>query len=320
MTARVVALTGARGFVGSAVSWALEEAGHTVIPVRSPRLVADTDDPAALVTAASTSEQVLVIADLLRRADVLVNAAGDPDASSTLTEELLGANALLPRILLEAAAAAGVPRMVHVSSAVVQNDRPVLDDSEDMRAFSAYSRSKVSGEIVLRQDPPAGVVVVRYRPPSVHASDRRVTRRVARIAASPLASVASPGSQPTPQALLPNVASAIAFLATTGTTPPSVVIHPWEGLSAAALMEALGDRPPHRIPRALARAVVGAGRAVGWLSPVVAANVRRVELLWLGQRQAASWLTGQGWTPPVGTEGWDQLVPASGSPATRGMP
>ena len=78
--------------------------------------------------------------------DVLINAAGNPDASSQDEDGLYGANALLPALLLRAARAAGVRRFVHVSSAVVQNDKAVLDASEDLRPFSPYSASKVMGE------------------------------------------------------------------------------------------------------------------------------------------------------------------------------
>lgn len=311
MTTLTVALTGAGGFVGSAVQRELRADGHLVTPIRSPRLTAETDDVADLIAEAVNSGHVETLAQQLVGADVLVNAAGDPDASSTRSARLLGANALLPRILLEAAASADVPRLVHVSSAVVQNDKSVLDDGEQMQPFSAYSQSKAAGEMVLRHDGPAGVRVVRYRPPSVHAPGRRITRRVAHFASSPLASVARPGSQPTPQALLPNVAAAVAFLATTPQHPPAVVIHPWEGLSVAGLMTELGGRPPRQLPRTVARLAVEIGRLAGRLSLAAAVNTRRLELLWLGQRQQTSWLTRAGWQPVVGPEGWYQLGRAS---------
>ncbi|MGW5360159.1 NAD-dependent epimerase/dehydratase family protein [Actinopolymorpha pittospori] len=313
----VVALLGAGGFVGSAVRGALEQYGHAVKAVSSPRLSTSNVDPVVLIDQARRSPELASIVDALTGADVVVNAAGVPDASSLRLETLVGANALLPRLVLEAASRARVRRMVHVSSAVVQSDRAVLDASEEMAPFSPYSTSKVLGEQVLRADPPAEVSVVRFRPPSVHASGRRVSRRIARIAASPVASVARPGSQPSPQALLPNVASAIAFLATCVDVPPAVVTHPWEGLTSASLMETLGGgRRPLMIPRTLARGAVGTGRWLGRLSPAVAANVRRLEVLWLGQEQARSWLEVQGWGPPVGAEGWHEL--ANSSDATSG--
>ena len=35
---------------------------------------------------------------------------------------------------------------------------------------------------------------------------------------------------------------------------------------------------------------------------------RPIQVLWFGQRQETSWLTRQGWTPPIGTEGWRRLA------------
>ena len=241
----------------------------------------------------------------LPAASAVVNAAGDPDASSVDALALDAANGWLPVLLAAAAARAGVPRFVHVSSAVVQGRRPVLDETSATAPFSPYSRSKIAGEARLAVAQLPGVVI--YRPPSVHDVERRVTLMTTRIAASRAASVLRPGTQPSPQALLPNVAAAVAHLATCSNQPPTYVIHPWEGLTTAGLMRVLGGRRPALLPRPLANAVLGSLRGLGRLSPAMAANARRVEMLWLGQRQAESWLTQQGWRPPVGPEGWIEL-------------
>jgi hypothetical protein len=37
------------------------------------------------------------------------------------------------------------------------------------------------------------------------------------------------------------------------------------------------------------------------------ANARRLEMLWLGQKQAHSWLTQNGWSPVVGAARWRAL-------------
>lgn len=306
---RAVALLGATGFVGSAVRLALARGDRQVRPVRAPRLVTTCRTVPNLVAEAGSSAEVDRLADELAGAEVVVNAAGDPDASSQRRQALLAANALLPRVVLEAAARAGVSRMIHVSSAVVQGNRDILDAGEEMSPFSPYSMSKVLGEQVVRTQVPDQVSVTSYRPPSVHAPGRRVTRRVAQIAASRLTSVAWPGTQNSPQALLPNVAAAVAFLATCGQQPPEIVLHPWEGISAAALLTILGNgRRPVLVPRSWACAAIAAGRLVGHLAPSVAANTRRIEVLWLGQSQARSWLEDQGWRPPVGLDGWHQLA------------
>lgn len=305
MTAeRVVVVLGASGFVGSAVVDALRLRGATVVSAKAPRAepVPAAELPAALKR---QTEAVAALGTTFAGVDAVVNAAGIPDASSRDEPSLMAANALMPAMAATAAAAAAVPRFVQVSSAVVQGRAAMLDQSDLVSPFSAYSRSKAIGEALVREI--GGRSAVVYRPPSVHAADRRVSRMIARIARSPIASVARPGSSPTPQALLPNVADAIAFLALCDERPPAVVAHPSEGLTTAGLLLLLGGRAPREIPHHIATAVVTLLAAAGRVLPRLAADARRVEMLWLGQAQATSWLTEVGWTPPVGHDGWAAL-------------
>lgn len=300
-----IAVLGGSGFVGSAVLRALPEGA---VSISAPRLRSTGRSADAMRVEAAEHPEVTRLTDSFHGVDVVINAAGNPDASSLDEDALFGANALLPALVLRSAALAGVTRVVHVSSAVVQNDKPTLDSSEDLRPFSPYSASKVLGEIVVREDL-SGVESVRYRPPSVHADSRRVTRMIRRVATSPAATVASPGTQLTPQALLPNVAAAIAALATWRGPVPTVVHHPSEGVTVTSLMEDLsGGRPPTVLPQWFARAFVALAKLVGRVHRPTAANARRVELLWLGQEQAPSWLSEQGWDVPVGREGWQELA------------
>lgn len=245
------------------------------------------------------------LAEQLADVEVVINAAGNPDASISDETVLMAPNALLPAVVASAVHRAGVPRFVHVSSAVVQGRAAVLDQSAQVQPFSAYSRSKALGEQLVHEM--AGQAAVVYRPPSVHAPDRRVSRVTARIARSPLSTVARPGSSPSPQALLANVADAIAFLATCETHPPTTVAHPSEGLTTATLLTFLGGRRPVELPHVFATAVVAALTASGRAVPAIAANARRVEMLWFGQGQAPSWLTAAGWTAPAGHDAWKEL-------------
>lgn len=295
-----IAVVGATGFVGTAVRKNLTSLGHEVVAVPAPRVASANVEEG--VEGQSTSLDSLSAA--LRGVQAVVNCSGNPDASEQNSDALLAANAVSPAVVARAARLAGVQKLIQVSSAVVQGRRPRLDESDETEEFSSYAFSKAEGERRVRREFSDATI---YRPPSVHAASRRVTSKTARIARSPMATVAAPGDQPSPQALIGNVASAIGFLAVTENAPPPVVIHPWEGLTSVDVMELLGGKRPVILPRSLARGVCQALELAGRRFPVVAANARRVEMLWFGQGQAGSWLTSAGWTPPLGRDAWREL-------------
>ena len=324
----LVGLAGSSGFVGGAVLRELRALRHEVRPVQVPRLTTELASASELIELARHHLQLHPeLGGELANCDVLINAAGNPDASSRSRSALLGANALTVALLGVLAQQQPIRRMVHVSSAVVQGDVPTLNDEPAAAPFSTYSESKFAGEKVVEQlaaDASAETQFVIYRPPSVHAADRRVSRLVHKLARSPLAVVAGRGDHTTPSALLGNVASAIAFLATCTDEPPLRVQHPSEGLSTAELMRILGGKEPLHLPTSLARAMVRTLKWSGRRAPALAANARRVEVLLLGQAQARSWLDTARWQRPIGREGWlalaselDQAVPDSLSLGTN---
>ena len=279
-----IAVVGASGFVGSAVAEAARRAGHTVIPLRAPRLAPGTE------LRGPTRDLAAQVADV----DVVVNCAGNPDASASSLEDLHMVNSVLPGVIGSAARVAGVPRYVHVSSAVVQGRREILDSSRETDAFSAYARSKIDGEVSAWTEGPEATIV--YRPPSVHAPTRRVTRQLASIAISPLSTVAGTGDRPTPQTHIIDVADAILTLCTARNPPPAVVHHPWQGHTTGGLLRLLGDgRAPRQVPESFGRLLLRVAAAAGRLAPRVAPYARRVEMIWFGQAQGPSWLTEQGW-------------------------
>jgi len=293
-----IAVIGASGFVGSAVVDAARSAGHDTLSLSGPRLA----------TAGTTHEDVITaLAAQLGDVDVVVNCAGNPDASATRIEDLEAANSVLPGVIGAAARRAAVPRYVHVSSAVVQGRLPVLDSSDRVDGFSPYARSKIGGENRARAQGPSSITV--YRPPSVHSPTRRVTRQLTAIARSPLSTVAAPGDRPSPQTHVLDVADAILFLCTSPVSPPSVVHHPWQGHTTAGLLHLLGGgRRPREIPARVARVALRAASGASRLSPRAAPYARRIEMIWLGQAQGSSWLTEQGWRPLTTEDDWMLLA------------
>lgn len=291
-----IAVIGASGFVGSAVTEAARESGHDVLCLHAPRL-----QP----TGSGSERAITALASRLVGVDVVINCAGVADAAANHSDSVTAANAILPGVIGEAAKHAGVRRFVHVSSAVVQGRLTVLDGSGAVDAFSVYAKSKLAGEWAAREHGPEFTTI--YRPPSVHGPNRRHTHHLAAVARSPFASVAAPGAQPTPQTHVSDVASAVVFLATSPSPPPPVVHHPWQGLTTSDLLRLLGGREPTRIPEPVARALLRAGRAAAKVVTGLDPHVRRVEMAWFGQRQAESWLTVRGWTPVTTASDWAQL-------------
>ncbi|MGC0272904.1 NAD-dependent epimerase/dehydratase family protein [Pseudactinotalea sp. Z1739] len=318
-----IAVLGASGFVGSAVRAAARHAGHHVIEVPAPRLTtAARGTDAVHAQAMMADDDAATLADRLTEAQVVINAAGLATPGAGMTDAVVGANALLPGVVVRAAALAGAERVVHVSSAAVHGEARVLDPAAQPRPASPYGWSKLWGEQVasaaVLQSPPtpgagqpergagqpdhgvgqpdrrprrgdhgaSGPTVVTYRPTSVHGPGRSVTDQVRRLARSPLACVAAPGDDPTPQVMVEQVAAHALHLATAPEVPTGPVIHPWEGWTTSSFLQHLGDgRRPRRIPRPLARAALAVAKTAGRLHPRLGANARRLEMLWFGQRQ-----------------------------------
>ncbi|MEW1938012.1 NAD(P)-dependent oxidoreductase [Dietzia maris] len=298
-----VGVVGATGFVGAAVVETVRRMDRVdVVSLRAPR--AEWCPGGAEPLMSRNADLIKEFACRLVGLDAVVNCAGNPGASSSNREALWAANCATAGVVAAAATRAGVPRLVHVSSAAVLGRAEVLSDTLATRPENAYGESKADGETAVLG---AHLRPVIYRPPGVHGRDRKVTLALCRLARSRFASVAAPGDDNAPQALIGNVASAIGFLATSEVEPPLVVTHPSEGLETGELLELLGGSSPRLIPRVVAGSLLNTGFALSKLSPWLYAQVRRVEVLWFGQRQGSSWLSCQGWRPPYGKAEWERL-------------
>ncbi|MBN7793386.1 NAD-dependent epimerase/dehydratase family protein [Microbacterium esteraromaticum] len=294
-SARTWAVVGASGFVGSAVVARLRRGGADVIEVQAPRLRQDAitaTDLAGMIAAAARHPERERVAAQVASADVVINAAGlaTPDASAD--DHLYGANALLPALLAEACAEAGVARLVHLSSAAVQGRRPILTSSSEVAPFSPYSHSKALGERVLllmaQQERMPQIVVLRAT--SVQGAGRRTTERLIRLAQSPFSSVATPASAPSVTSSITRLAETTVDLGATRSAIPGIVLQPWEGFSTGRVLEvAASGRSPRTLPRWCCRLFVTCGYLSGRILPRVTGVTRRVEVMWFGQAQAMGW-------------------------------
>lgn len=286
-------IVGATGFVGSAVLSAAQDAGLDVTAFPAPRLTTDATSSRQILDEAARHPALAELVAAMSGASVVVNAAGVAAPRSADTAELRGANALLPAVLAYACSEAGVDRLIHLSSAAVQGQREILDETSDLAPFSAYSRSKALGEDALRltagQGEAEGTHPVVVRATSVQGPDRPTTAALARLAASPLASVAAPGTASTPVTSVESLADYVVQVGTFAGPLPAVVLQPGEGMTVRSVLEAAGGTPIV-LPRSLCRVVLRSGYAVSALfGERLHGSLRRVELMWFGQAQAPGW-------------------------------
>ena len=283
---RVVAVVGASGFVGSAVASYLN-ANHEVRRLVAPRLPVPATSLSDLRAAVDEAAVDAYAERYLGGVNLIVNAAGLATATSTQLPALLGANAVLPLFLAEAAQRAQVGSYVHISSAAVQG-RGLLTESEEMRPENPYAVSKALGEVLLRRHSP--IATVRYRPTSVHGPTRAITRSLVKVARSPLAAVAAPGDDPSPQMPVERLAQAVALVCAEAGSAPEVVLHPWEGATTETVMSVLGGKDHKRLPRTFARSTVAGAYAAARMRRGLLGHARRLDMLLFGQEQAAGWL------------------------------
>lgn len=175
-----VLVTGATGFTGGHLARALRRRGdHVRAIVRNPAgasalaaagidvVQGDLTDRASLERAARGIEVVYNIAALYRE-------AGLPDSVYHAV------NATAVQTVIEAAAAAGVRRVVHCSTVGVHGDveHPPANEDAPLRPGDVYQIAKVEGERLAREAAArTGIEVVIARPTGIYGpGDRRLLK------------------------------------------------------------------------------------------------------------------------------------------------
>jgi len=282
--ARRVAVTGSTGFLGSALVDALAAAGWRVtalvrgtsaadaverVRARARVAVADVTDPSSLPPA-------------LDGADAVIHAAAVIGYRPRLHAEMERVNVGGTRAVLDAAAAAGVGRLVHVSSvaAVGVSDEPVLLDETTPwnagRLRAPYFDTKHRAERLVLAAAGRGLDATIVNPAVVHGPSTvpsNSTELLRSIARGRVRLVPETGLNCVPLATV--VAGTLAALER-GRRGRRYVLA-GENLTLAGLVERVGRlvgapaRGPRRIPTALRRPL----RAVmGLLDPLVPRGAR----------------------------------------------
>ena len=175
-----VLVTGATGFTGGHLARALVRRGHTVValvrdPARAAGLAADgvtlaegdIRDRASIERAASGAEVIYHIAAIYRQAGLR-------------DEEYRAVNAHAVGTVVDAAAHAGVRRVVHCSTVGVHGDveHPPADEEAPLEPGDIYQVTKLEGEQVAREaSARTGVEVVIARPTGIYGpGDRRLLK------------------------------------------------------------------------------------------------------------------------------------------------
>ena len=301
---------GASGFVGSSIVARLNAEGISVDPIEAPRLATRALDSRTIIEEAQLLEGIIdSLADAFAGAQVVVNAAGLAAPNMQDVPALVGANALLPAVIAIAAHRTGVRRVIHLSSAAVQGAKSVLDASEYTAPFSAYSFSKALGEEALldlqdtfhevshgETSEPVELCILRAT--SVQGRGRRTTEVFAKIASSPLASVAGAGTRKSPVSSSYALAEFVVKVGSFKGELPSIVLQPWEGETVASTMADAGRRKPVHLPEWLCNLAVKTGYTVSeMLNDRFQGSVRKVELMWFGQELDDSWARENGLLP-----------------------
>jgi dihydroflavonol-4-reductase len=143
-------VTGASGFVGSAVAKAFRESGHRVRAFVRPGSPTININPADIVVLGDICDREAV-AEAVRGVRYVVHAAADYRLWAPNPSEIFRTNIEGTRIVMEEALHAGVERVVYTSSVATMElragepadeSRPLAED----RAIGAYKKSKVMAE------------------------------------------------------------------------------------------------------------------------------------------------------------------------------
>ncbi|ROS74401.1 NAD(P)-dependent oxidoreductase [Cellulomonas sp. PhB143] len=319
-----VLVTGASGFLGRAVAARLVAQGHRVSTLqRTSSTVRGAADILGTVTDGPVVARAVAGHDAVVHLAAKVSLAGDP-------ADFERVNVGGTRLLLDAAAAAGVGRFVQVSSpSVAHHGASIVGEdaapADPARARGDYARTKAAAELLALGRDAADLHVVAVRPHLVWGpGDTQLVRRVVERARAGRLPLLGHGAALIDSTYVDNAAGAVAaalgaadrvhgraYVVTNGEPRPVAEL-------LAGICRAAGVRPPAwRVPPALARAAGGAVELAWRVRPgtdeppmtrFLAEQLSTAH--WFDQRRTRRDL---GWSPEVSVD--EGLARLAGGPA-----
>jgi dihydroflavonol-4-reductase len=176
-----VLVTGATGFTGGHLARALKQQGHDVwAMVRQPNTAAPLTNAGIQIAAGDLSDPASLPAALSHNFDVVFNIAALYRQAGLAESVYHQVNATAVGQLIDAAAKAGVRRVVHCSTVGVHGDieHPPANEDAPLAPGDVYQVSKVEGERIAREaSARTGVEVVIARPSGIYGpGDRRLLK------------------------------------------------------------------------------------------------------------------------------------------------
>jgi dihydroflavonol-4-reductase len=267
-----VYLTGGAGFIGRATIRRLLDRGNSVVAVvRDPRRVADLADSGVEVVPGDLSSLEGMVGRM-RGADAVIHLAGSyrvgiaPSERPAMFDTNVGATSRV----LDASIAAGVPRIVHVSTVNVFGDTKgrIVDESfrRDLRDgfLSYYDETKYLAHVAAVERMRAGAPIVIAMPATAYGrGDHSAVGERLRASFEGRSRSIAFGDLGVSPVHVDDVAAGIVAAADLGRVGESYVLAGKnmrfrDAIEVAA--RAAGRRPPRfEIPTAILRAVAGLG-------------------------------------------------------------
>ncbi|WP_274628430.1 NAD-dependent epimerase/dehydratase family protein [Arvimicrobium flavum] len=281
-----VAITGCRGFIGSALTASMEKRGFSVVPVGRQLLAA---------------ERRTELARAIENSSAVIHCAGlTPRRGQRLTEADFDlANHQFTKNLAAAAAAASVPRLVFVSSiAVIGSRTGMLTPTMPPHPSTAYGRSKANAERALLSI--SDIQSIILRPPLVYGPGAKGDLgMLVRLCASPLPLPFGSVENRRSMVAITNLVDALCFLAAT------------DAVGSGSQIHHVSDADPMSLRQIVSTLRAGLGRPANLMR--VSPSLLALLLRGLGLGSVAEKLLGDllvdssslaatGWRPPVGPE------------------